>query len=527
MELQRTPLLRIVLPFIIGLLINYYYVIPFPTILIGLGFSLLLLLYFMFAKSNHQTKLSLTGWAGIAINFALFFAGSFSSYNSNALNNSNHLTYTNNYQKLWVRIVSPPEEKAKTHKIVANVKQVFNGDTLHITTGKILLYLSKTGFDSTIKYGDYLLVNNTLNPPPTAIGVDSFNYAKWLSYQNIYYQGFLKTNDYIRTDKNSTNPIFSFGYDTRNYFDNILRHYLPDSNTYSVASAIILGIRNHIDDDLTQAYARTGTIHILAVSGLHVGGIYLLLALLLGIAGKRKWAALLKVIIMLGGLWLYALITGLSPSVVRATTMFSFIAVGDAIERKTNIFNSLAAAALFTLVIDANAIFQVGFQLSYLAVAGIGLFYNPLVRLLTPRTWLFTKIWQLLCISFAAQVATAPLAIYYFHQFPNYFLISNLLIVPFGILSVYLGLLLLLTSPLAFMATWVGKTLDTVISINNFIAQQIESLPFAYTPNLYLNEWSVLVIYGSILSLFLYLKTKKPLYLICLLTLLIALTILI
>ncbi len=525
MELHRIPLTRLLVPFLIGILISHFIPISYSVILIGFGFSFLFLLSFLFLTNKKQSTLSLSGWVGIIVYTAVFFAGCFASYQSNALNNAKHLTRQKTYQKLLVRVLTPPQKKTKTYKVIANAVHIYSNTTQQNVTGKIVLYISKKGFDSTLTYGDYLIINNKLKPPPTAIGADSFNYAKWLSYQNIYHQVFLKAGEYIKTDKHSSNPLFQFSYTARNHFDKVLYKHLPDSSTYSVASAIILGIRNHITDDLNNAYARTGTIHILAVSGLHVGIIYIVLLLLLGGASKRKWASFIKALLLLGGLWLYALLTGLSPSVVRASTMFSFIAMGNAMGRKTNLFNTLAAAALFTLAINANTVFQVGFQLSYLAVAGIGLFYAPLMQLLTPKTWLFTKIWQLLCVSFAAQVATFPLAIYYFHQFPNYFLFSNLFIVPLGILSVYLGLLLLLVSPLPFIAVWVGKALHLVVSANNYIAQTIESLPFAYASKLYISMGGGIAIYGSILSLFLYLKTKKAVYLICLLVLLIALTI--
>jgi competence protein ComEC len=511
-ELHRTPLLRLVIPFIIGILFNYYFAIPFPAILVGLSITLAALFYFILLKSK-QSQLSLSGRVGVVVYCSLFFAGSFASYHSNALNNPNHVTYKNNYQKLWIRVISTPEEKEKTYKVTAHVEFVIKNDTLHNTTGKILLYLSKTAFDSTIKYGDYLLIKNKLQAPPTALGKDSFNYAKWLSHKNIYHTAFLRSNDYIKTEKNKANPLFTFSYTTRSYFDSVLHTYLPNKDTYSIASAIILGIRNHIDEEYTNAYARSGTIHILAVSGLHVGAIYLVLSFLLSRLKKRKRVLLVKAISLLCSLWFYALLTGLSPSVVRATTMFSFIAIGEVLGRKTNVFNSLAAAALFTLAIDANAIFHVGFQLSYLAVAGIGLFYRPLFLLLTPKTWLLTKVWQLVSVSTAAQIATFPLAVYYFHQFPNYFLLANVLIVPLAMLAVYAGLTLLLVSAIPSLAVYIGKALHLILFTNNYLAKAIEGLPYAYTSNIYISWVEVVALYGAIIFLYQYIKTKKAAYL--------------
>lgn len=523
MELQRTPLLRLVLPFVIGVLISYYFPLSLTTTISGFSISFLFIGYFVWANSKTQSKLSLSTWVSIPIYFALFFSGCFASFQSNALNNGEHIAYKNNYKMLLVRVITPPEEKAKTNKIIVNVAQVWNNDTITETEGKVLLYLSKKEYDSSIKYGDYLLIKNKLKPPLTAIGNDSFNYAKWLSHQNIYHQAFLRKGDYSKTNHTLQNPILAFAFSTREYLNNVLRANLPDSNTYSIASAILLGLRNNINQELNNAYIHTGTIHILAVSGLHVGAIYFALLFLLSFLPKQKWTNLLKVLALLTILWLYALLTGLSPSVVRATIMFSFIAVGEALNRKPNLFNSLAAAALFTLAIDANAIFSIGFQLSYLAVAGIGLLYSPLVQLLSPKTWLFSNIWKLLCVSFVAQVATAPLAIYYFHQFPNYFLVSNLFIVPLAMLSVYLGLLLLLASASPIIPIAIGKGLHTIFSGTNFAAKSIEALPYSYMSGLYINIWDVILIYSCIISIYLYLKTKKAAYIIYILAALISL----
>jgi competence protein ComEC len=525
-ELHRTPLLRILLPFILGILFNYYLSIPFTVIVFGIIIPFLFLGYFVVAKNKIQSALSLSAWASIPIYTLLFFAGCFANFSNNHLNNKNHLTYKNNYSSLIVRVLSPPEEKEKTYKVTVAAAFVLKNDTLQATEGKINLYLSKHRFDSTIAYGDYLYIKNKLQKPLTAIGKDSFNYAKYLSHQNIYYQAFLNQNEYTKQKYNQANPFFAFAHHTRAYFDATLFTHLKDSNTYGVASAILLGLRNNIADEINNAYAHAGTVHILAVSGLHVGIIYFALVFLLWLLPNQKWIKLFQTVVLLTFLWLYAMVTGFSPSVVRATIMFSFIAVGKALGRKTNLFNTLAAAALFTLAIDANALFQVGFQLSYLAVAGIGLFYQPLVLLLTPKNKLLTKIWQLLCVSFSAQIATAPLAIYYFHQFPSYFLISNILVVPLAVASVYIGLLLLLTSFLPLIPFLLGKGLHIVLFSTNFIAKTTEQLPYSYVSGLYISIWGILLIYSCLTAIYLFFKTNKATYLIYFLAALIILILL-
>jgi competence protein ComEC len=516
-ELHRTPILRLVLPFIAGIVFNSYFLLPSDIILyIGLG-----LLFtngvVVFSKNKLQSWWSISTITGAIIYSTLFFAGVLAYQFSNPTTQQHHITHKNNYDKLLVRVLTNPEPKPKTFKVIANVEKGFINDTDFISSGKIIMYLSKKGCDSSIRYGDYLLIRNKLKPLPTAIGEDSFNYAKYLAYKNIYYQAFLYGGDYQKANKNKTNPILKFSHSLQKHFNNTLQNSIIDSTALGVANALIIGEKNLLDDELKTFYANTGTIHILAVSGLHVGAIYLALLFVLGFLPNKQWVKWLKAVALLCGLWLYALVTGLSPSVVRATTMFSFIAFGDAIGRKTNLFNSLVAAALFTLAIDAKALFQVGFQLSYLAVMGIGLFYKPLIGLLTPKTWVFSKAWQLLCVSFAAQLATFPLVLYYFHQFPTFFLLSNLLVVPIAMVSVYLGLMVLATSPIALLSKFLGKVLNILLSTNNHIVEYIEGIPFSFIDGIYIPISVVLLLYVLIGVSYQYLSTKKALYLMVIL----------
>jgi competence protein ComEC len=270
-----------------------------------------------------------------------------------------------------------------------------------------------------------------------------------------------------------------------------------------------LGQRGDVPDELTNAYAHTGTIHVLAVSGLHVGAIYLLLSWLLVLFNRTKTLRIFRTLIILAVLWGYAVLTGLAPSILRATVMFSFIVIGDTIGRKTNLFNSLAASALFILCADAKAIFNIGFQLSYLAVAGIGLLYLPLYRLITIKNKLADYCWQLVSVSIAAQIATFALGIFYFHQFPNYFLLSNLIIVPLSILAVYAGIILFVVSPVPFISVWIGKGLHYLLLACNTTAIGIEHWPLSYSGGLYLSFGGMLLVYLAITALGIYISTKN------------------
>lgn len=506
MQWHRAPLLRLLPPFIAGVLWGIYLPVNVVLLLIALAILLCYLLLLFFVRKEKQAQLSFSSIPTLVNNAALFFIGAIAVYFNSPASNNQQLSTLN---QLLVRVISAPQEKPNTYSVEVAAQYSYADSTVSKSSGKIILYLSKNGYDSTIFYGDYLWVNKTPTSTKPPANPAEFDYSQWLSLQNVYHTAFLKQGEYSKTNLHKGNVLFAFSYKARDYFNTVLQRYLSDSSAYSVAAALVLGLRSQVDDDLTDAYARSGTIHILAVSGLHVGAIYLVLVFITTFIPKKKWFLVARFLLFILGLWFYALLTGLSPSVVRATVMFSFIAFGDAMGRKTNLFNSLAGAALLTLCIDPKALFTVGFQLSYLAVAGIGLLYAPIHNLLSPKTWLLRKVWQLLCVSFAAQLATFPLAVYYFHQFPNYFLLSNLLIVPLAMAGVYLGLLLLIVSPAPVLASFIGKVLVFVLHAANYSAQSIEGLLFSYSSNLYFSKVAVVIVYGLILSVFIYLKTKK------------------
>ncbi len=509
MQWHRAPIVRLIIPFIAGILAGYYFSIPVELIIGVLLICSVVLLFFVVAKPNKQAQLSLSSFPGIVINSTLLFAGLFAIYFNSPKNFKSHLINTPKQQHLLVRLLENPEEKNKTYRALAQAEWGNSNDSLTPINGKLWVYFPKKSYDATLAYGDYVIINGDLQTPQPPLNPNEFDYSQWLANQNIYFQVFLKQGEYSKTGQKSTNPIYSIANAARLYFNGVLQQFLPDSVTYGVAAALILGQRGDVPSELTNAYARTGTIHVLAVSGLHVGAIYLLLSWLLVFFNRTKTLRIFRTLIILTILWGYAVLTGLAPSFLRATVMFSFIVIGETIGRKTNLFNSLAASALFILCVDAKALFNIGFQLSYLAVAGIGLLYLPLYRLVTIKNKIADYCWQLVSVSIAAQIATFALGIFYFHQFPNYFLLSNLIIVPLSILAVYVGIVLFVVSPLPVISVWVGKSLHYLLLVCNTTAIEMERWPLSYSGGLYLSFAGMLLIYLTIIALGIFIATKS------------------
>ncbi|MEM9053079.1 MAG: ComEC/Rec2 family competence protein, partial [Bacteroidota bacterium] len=269
---------------------------------------------------------------------------------------------------------------------------------------------------------------------------------------------------------------------------------------FGVISALVLGDKAQLDVDLRRQFVNAGVVHILAVSGLHVGIIYFLFGWLFDLLLKKK-GRLLKFILLLLILWAYAALTGFSPSVLRAATMFSFISLGKYHWKYGNVYNMIAGSAVVLLVVDPLLITQVGFQLSYLAVIGIVYFHPKFYSLLTFETWLPDKIWSLTCVSLSAQLATFPLSVFYFHQFPVLFPLSNLLVIPLATAILYLGISWLILSWVPFLSSILEFLTIKATYILNLTVETFNELPIVTLRGLYLTEIETILLYSLIVTI--------------------------
>ena len=270
----------------------------------------------------------------------------------------------------------------------------------------------------------------------------------------------------------------------------------------AVISALLLGYKDLLDRETIMIYSSSGAMHVLAVSGLHVGIIYLLLNSLFLFFEKFKYGKYLKAVLLILSLWAYALLTGLSPSVLRATTMFSFIIIGSALNRETNIYNTLAASAFVLLLYNPYILLQVGFQLSYAAVLGIVYLQPKLYKLMYTKHWLLDKIWAITTVSIAAQLATFPLGMYYFHQFPNYFLLSNLFVIPLATFIIGGGVLLFAISAIPFLSGFLAFVVNKILLLLNFSVQWVENLPYSLSLGICITVIETIIIYSIIILFF-------------------------
>ncbi len=483
---RNSPFVRLVIPLMVGIIIGLY--CKTEASLSTFLFSLPILLFFSIKERVFR---ALPVYA-IILNLGLVFFGILLIQLRTEKYCKNH--YTNClYDSVLKKgiVISQPVEKEKTHQLELEIAAMFVGGNWKSTKGKAIVYLQKGGRLPEI--GDAIVFASNLKIVAPPGNPKQFSYKRYLECQNIYTQGYIPKDEYT-LHKNYGFNLIKWSRELRAYLQKVLEDANLGKEGYSVSSALLLGAKGELDNELRNAYSNAGTMHVLAVSGLHVGIIYLIFNFLFSLI-RDGWGRWIKAVLLLGVLWGYALITGLGPSVVRSATMFSFIVVGGALERRTNIYNTLAASAFLLLVIDPYYIVQVGFQLSYLAVLGIVYFQPIIYKWFYSRWWLLDKIWSLTAVSLAAQLVTFPLGLFYFHQFPAYFLVSNLLVVPLAMVILLLGLLLFVTSPLEWLLELVAFGLKWCLILLNEGVKWLDQLPMAVVKGIHISLLECLGIY--------------------------------
>lgn len=410
------------------------------------------------------------------------------------------------------RVYEYPTERENSIKTVLELEYQF-GDSLpsRPVTGKVMAYFRKTDSAFALRYGDLIAVNAPIGEVSPPKNPGEFDYRSHLMRKGITGQCWLKDTDWIDLQTNRSNPLFAFSYRFRDHLLLSLQRCGVKDKEFGVAAAILLGYDDSLADDVRKNYVAAGSMHILCVSGLHVGIIYLLASFLLSFLNRKKWQKLLKNSLLLLLIWLYAFIAGLSPSILRATLMISFVIVGEMIHRKGFAINSIAASAFILLCVNPNNLFEIGFQLSYVAVIGIVVLQRPIYHLIYVKNKVLDKAWEITAVALAAQAATMPFTLFYYHQFTTYFWLSNLFMTPISFFVVMGGMLLLLVSWIPYINIGLGYLVWGVLYVMNQLVSWVESLPFSIVKGLYVSqlEFALLLVVFLLLLLCVTLQRKR------------------
>ncbi len=413
---------------------------------------------------------------------------------------------------LIARIDNEPKETEKSMSIRISVEAFRHNDKWYAGEGQALVYLQKDSLSKKLNPGMLISFRPNFNAIENAGNPNEFDYEKYMSYHMIASQTYLRSGTWKVIGESNEMGVRMLFLQLR---QKLLQIYLDVGLTgdeYAVAAALSLGYKDKLQDDIRHAYSSSGAMHVLAVSGLHVGIIFLVMQSLLGFLRRKKSLIPLQVTLLILSIWFYAALTGLSPSVTRAAIMFSFISVGKLFGRNVSIYNILAASAFVTLIINPLNAAALGFWLSYSAVLSIVLFFPPIYRLIKPRYVILDKVWSLVAVSIAAQIGTAPLTIYFFNQFSNYFILTNILVIPIVTLIIYLAMSVFVFSFIPIVAAFLGKILAWTVSLLNTSVFWIESLPESVSENLYMSQFQMLILFLVIICFaVLYFSAKRQL----------------
>lgn len=429
------------------------------------------------------------GTIGLLIHLLWFAYGGLSCL----LNNKSFMPdyFSNNNEqilKLWIS--NEPEQNGSIIRFEANVSQTFEAKKAKPVHGKLLIALKLDSLKPIkLNYGDELMVSALTSPVESPYNPAEFDFKAWLATKNIFHQTFINQKNIFPLGTNKGNPILKYAIEVRQKQVNIYRKLIHNNEAFAVASTLVLGYRSDLNKETLAAYSKTGTIHALSVSGMHVGIIYIFLNFLLFFLDKNKPLKILKTVIICFLVWYYALLTGLSPSVLRSAIMLSVYIIAKTFNKNTNSYNIVAFTAFCLLCYQPFLIWDVGFQLSFLAVLGLIYLQPKIYRWLYIKNKWLDKLWSSVALSLAAQIATFPLSIYYFHQFPLYFIFSNLFILLPLTFMMYLGITILLLR-LDFLA----PTFEWIIKFTNSGLKWIADLPFSGISAIWLDKWQLLLL---------------------------------
>lgn len=508
------PFGRALICFILGILVAKYF--PWSNLIIIVPTILLLVIYIYRERYIKYKSPYIQGALVLSI---MLFAG-YNRYMSVLPSmNTKHFMHQikSKHQYLHGQVKSIPKA---TTRISFNIEVEgisSTADSLRSCNGLITAYFDKDDAAAmTYEPGDEIILHGYAKALRSSRNPNAFDFNDYLRTKHIYYRIEVDPDMHVRTGKKLDSWIARIATSIRTYAINCFNSKLSNDDNRGLAAAMILGHRNGISNELYNSYTKTGAVHVLAVSGLHVGIVcsilFFLFRIFLRDENKHK---LLRVLLIAAFVMMYCLITGASAAVLRASIMVIIFFIARYWANTANTFNVLSLAAFTLLLYDPKMLFQASFQFSFLALTSIVYFFDPFYRLLQVKNKFGDRIWQLICLSLSAQILVTPLTIYYFHRFPIYFWLSGIVAVPAAYIILATGILLLVVSLFSEkLSDLIAYCLDLMFDLFVHCIRLIENLPKATLENLWIYKHELLIIYGSIISLMIGYSWKKPNYLL-------------
>jgi len=506
---------RILIPYILGILLFY----PFGQVTFRIGSGILTGLLYLFVLILNRFYLSFQVYrfkygTGLLFIFLFFSLGTWKGIIHKEITDEKHFSH---HKSKWLKgsISGEVAHKNDISRFIVNISEAIDKTKAIAVKGSLLVTL-KTGSFANICHGDEIILVNKVMPIKAPQNPGEFDYQAHMAAKNIRHQVFIGQDEWIKTGFNTTNFISKFAGTLRDDQIKTYRKLIKDDEAFAIASTLILGYRADLNQDTFAAYSKTGTIHALSVSGMHVGLVYMVLNLLFRFLDKGRLQKVFKIFVICALIWFYALLTGFSPSVLRSAIMISVYIIAKTFHQQADSYNILAFTAFGLLIYSPFLVWDVGFQLSFLAVWGL-IYLQPKIYhwFFFKQKWI-DKLWSMMALSIAAQLTTLPLSIYYFHQFPVYFIISNLFIALPVMLLMYMGIMIF------FGLHFLAPVFEHIIIWMNEGLKWIAKLPLATLEKIWISPLQMLLLSLGLFLLLYALSTfqKKILFLslLCFLT---------
>jgi competence protein ComEC len=499
----QNPFLRLLLPLAAGIYAGSELINPdicSTYIIVGSIPFLLFLLLFIHRQKNYSFR-----WIpGFLIILILFISGW--SLSVQKLPSS---IEEQQPVSVYGEVLSVEVRNMDWHRIILLPKVV--SPHINIKPNDKWLVMANGTFQDMLFSGDFVYLNGTIQSLPEVSNPNAFDYGTYLKRNGFSGQMFIDAESISLVEKKAGWTISELPGIAREKALSKFTAAGVDSTNLTIISALLLGDRKGIDRELSEKFIRSGAVHILAVSGLHVGILYLLLNYFLGLFLKPSHP--LRIILGISFLFAYAFLTGFSPSVSRAVVMFSIIQTGKALSRTINMYNLLCSSAFILLLWNPMYLFHAGFWLSHLAVAGIVAFYPMINSLIIFRFIGLRWVWSLVSVSIAAQITTFPYSLYVFGAFPSYFLLTNISVLPVVAPILVVSIMLLIVSFIPFLALIAGGLLNSLLDFMVEMVGIIEGVPGSYFTGLWVSFPLMVLFFVSIaLAYRLYIKPKGYLW---------------
>ncbi|MCL1822330.1 MAG: competence protein ComEC family protein, partial [Prolixibacteraceae bacterium] len=501
--LQKTPFFRILFAFIAGIVLVR--ISPFGNLLMIMVLAFLFLIVAIVVALQGGFRRNI--FSGVLFSLFFLFLG------AGVFVHSRQQPVFISAGYYCATLLEFPEEKPRSYRTEVLITAAGNKDSLVSCREHVIVYFAKSDEIAALQPGQQILFNRTPQTIANAQNPYAFDFRSYMARRGIYRQVYLSAGNCIMAGADPKIRARVISETVRGRLLNVYERSGLSGDEFAILSALTLGHKKSLDPEVKQVFSSSGAMHVLAVSGLHVGIVFVAFNLLFSSLKKSKVGRIVFVMGAIAFLWSYALITGLAPSVQRAALMFSLVQIGGALRRPANIYNTLFASAFILLFLNPMLLFEVGFQLSYAAVIGIVYFQPKITSLYAAPNKIVKYFWELFSVSLAAQIGTFAIACFYFKQFPVWFWISNFVVIPAALVFIIMGILILLTSPFPAVATFIAFVAGKLVHFLYQFLKIVDSLPGALYTGFNFTIWSLAMVIALILTIILFIESRRKFYL--------------